>query len=71
MQRNYNGPGLRPDASDRAAAAETIEYECRRLKAIAEASGFNFLAYLIDVAEEEAAAQLTDLKRPSKRSPFG
>jgi len=65
MQRHDNDPGPRHDISDRAEAAETIETECRRLKAIAESSGLDFLAYLIEVAEEEAAARKREFRQTS------
>ena len=37
--------------------AQTIRAECSRLKSIARSHGFDFLAYLLDIAEEEAAAR--------------
>lgn len=40
--------------------AEMLETECARLKVIARASGHDFLAYLLDLAEEEAAARKQD-----------
>ena len=45
------------DGENRRAAAEKIAAECAPLKAIARANGFDFLAYLLDLAKEEAAAR--------------
>ena len=49
---------------ERRAVAAKIEAECARLKPIARANGFDFLAYLLDLVEEEAAARWRD--RPEK-----
>lgn len=45
------------NGKNRRAAAAKIEAKCAHLKAIARANGFDFLAYLLDLAEEEAAAR--------------
>ncbi|MGX1099284.1 hypothetical protein [Amorphus sp. MBR-141] len=48
-------------SGDRGAAAAELMSQCAELRARARALGFDLLAYLLDVAHEEAAARVSEM----------
>ena len=56
-------------SADRGAAAAELMSQCAELRARARALGFDLLAYLLDVAHEEAAARVSEIadRKPNSK----
>lgn len=54
----------KPEPPDRLAAIADLVAQCADMRDRAEAHGLDMLAYLLDVAHEEAEARLREFRRP-------